>query len=88
MWKFDCGNAVNPKLLKMICILANFDFRIFDAFVNFKKEVWADLISRVLKIDTCHLGFKQSICISDSVRKNWAQTLKSGFSKTKICRGK
>ena len=34
-----------------------------------------DLISRVLKIETCPLG-----CISDCVKMNWAQPIQSGFS--------
>ena len=43
----------------------NFCFRIVDAFVKFEAKLWADLVY---------------ICISDCVKKNWAQTLQSGFS--------
>ena len=44
-------------------------FKFFDAFIKFTAELWVALIFRFLKLETCPLGFK-----------NWAQTLRSGFS--------
>ena len=44
-----------------------FDFIISDAFAKFAAELCADLISRVLKIETCPLGFNLSIYVQVTV---------------------
>ena len=62
-----------------------FGFRISDEFVKFAAELWVALVFRVLKLETCPLGFKLSIsdCVKIlSIYWDWTKSLVIGPEQT------